>query len=783
MAGTSTARQVGDIEYVPTGIYAAPSSSRAGVMRDARPVTPSGKIPTGPSDRRPAATLDAVVDSVTAAGTLKRRTRRRKNKKQIEQHSTFEFVKKTEFNEAVKGGQVSMTGVVDRFVDKHADNLLIYFASKEFLASTGVNRYRAALGLAWHYRLLLYALLGGAITLFVSIYLEYQKLLELEESVDNTTAFQMDARDDYQRLMEDRRISMMHTMHRLPIRRGDAPHTRKRSARSCQCFSHQHEIAQDYHLTGWEVQEAHSLLPRRMRAVANKMTRGSARILSEQAAHIQPLQAMRVFKVAEFVPHSDRPEHTDSDLSSPDYGYCDNAARFASHSCDDFAGGSTWDLMWQWSDRTPQVDQIPLVGPEDEAAAAVLAVHRGPDVEARRVAEIAYQEELTKQARAKGKFYDLQPDYGVLLHARTRYHFVVQIDYQMNYTTDDDLSEAAWTISGSAPWDASGIVAKLTPRLRPKHAEVLTVGTLDFEIPGNRPLLTTVSTRLRLASEAGLMQEAVKVIAFGSMTRSLGESVRLLHYRGGLPIAALTEKRYEYRWDKPQFSWLEDPSLLQENTTVRWAWQGPFNPHEAIEMQSLRQYARTGASMPRPPPEPWHPNRTLINFTEPWYAGHELTLQPNDEIGIECTYEANVPFTVTGGWSKTSEVCLAFIMVSPAGVLGWRGDLVQPWQPGWRQGPQVDGESQQPVAWQRGSMAPESQSWLTGDIAYTASRGPEGHLRTCADINADGVLGDDFDCSDNVRILDYQPNLIPCMAALCTEQECCTTMPPGSSLG
>ena len=52
-----------------------------------------------------------------------------------------------------------------------------------------------------------------------------------------------------------------------------------------------------------------------------------------------------------------------------------------------------------------------------------------------------------------------------------------------------------------------------------------------------------------------------------------------------------------------------------------------------------------------------------------------------------------------------------------------------------------------------------------------------------ADTNADGVLGDEFDCSDNVRVLDAQPQAIPCMADPCTISECCTTMPAGASAG
>jgi hypothetical protein len=739
-------------------------ATRSGFTSSARPITPSGKIPSAAPRRRNRAT----VDGVAAAGALKRRVKKKKKNK-IETHGTFEIVKKSDgFNEAVKGGQVSMTGVVDRFVDQHADNLLIFFASKEFLGTNGVNRYRAALGLAWHYRLALYALLGGALALCVSIYDENAKLMALEQELDSTTAQQIDARESYQRLMVDQRISMMHTLHELPIRRGADPDTGKRFERSCQCFSHKHAIAQDYHLTGWEVHEQHSLTAKQVRIAASGMTRGSAKILAEQASLIQPLKAMRVFKVAEFLPHSDHPDSTNGAPPQDDHGYCADSARFTSHSCDDVAGGSTWKLLWQWSDRTPQDVDIPLVGPEDEAASVARAAHLGPDVEKDRVAQAAYEEEVLRQAEAKGKFYDLQPDYGILLRAHARYHFVVQIEYQMNYTQDDDLVEAARTVSGGvSPYDASGLVAKLTPRLRPKHAEVLTVGTLDFEILRNQPTLTTAVVRHRLAVDAGLMQDDVKVIGFGSMTRSLGEAVRLIHYRGGLPIAALTEKRFEYHWDRPQFSWLEDTSTLPENTTVRWAWEGPFNPHEAIEGQPLRQYARTGATTPRPPAKPWHPNRTLHNFTEPWYAGHELSLQPNDEIVVECTYEAEVPFTVSGGWARNSELCLAFIMVSPAGVLGWRGELVRPAQTGWRQG----------------AVAPESQTWLTADLAYTASRGPNGHLRTCADTNADGVLNDGYDCSAEVRLLDALADTIPCMADPCTITECCTTMPGGASQG
>ena len=350
-----------------------------------------------------------------------------------------------------------------------------------------------------------------------------------------------------------------------------------------------------------------------------------------------------------------------------------------------------------------------------QASAARIA-HLGPDVEKEEKAQAAYDAELVKQARAKGKHFDFQPEYGLLLRAHTRYHFVVQVEYQMNYTMDADLSEAAWSVSGGFnPWDASGMVAKITPRLRPNHAEVITVGTLDFEILKDQTESTTVSTRHRLAVDAGLMQEPVKIIGFGSMTRSLGEAVRLIHYRGGVPIAALTEKRGQYQWDRPQFSWLEDISSLPENTTVRWAWDGPFNPHLDIEGQSERQYTRLGDTTPRPLPTPWHVNRTHVNFTEPWYAGRQLLLQPNDEIGVECTYVVDVPFTVKGGWAKNSEVCLAFIMVSQAGVLARRHrSLITPAQPGWRQG----------------AVAAASQTFLTSDLAFTASRGPAGHLRT-----------------------------------------------------
>lgn len=224
----------------------------------------------------------------------------------------------------------------------------------------------------------------------------------------------------------------------------------------------------------------------------------------------------------------------------------------------------------------------------------------------------------------------------------------------------------------------------------------------------------------------------------------------------------------DYQWDRPQFSSLEVVSTLPENTTVKWAWDGPFNPHLDIEGQSTRQFARLGDTTPRPVPEPWHVNRTLVNFTEPWYAGPELVLQPNDELGVECTYVDGVPFTVKGGWAKNSEVCLAFIMVSQAGVLARRhGSLITPAQPGWREG----------------AVAAASQSWLTSDLAFTASRGPAGHLRTCADINADGLLNDGFDCSSNVRLLDALADQIPCMVNPCTISECCTTMPGGASQG
>ena len=249
-------------------------AAHSGFMSTARPITPSGKIPAGAPRRK-----TDIAGTANAAGTLKRRAKK-KRAKNMEVHHTFELVKKGDdaFNNALKGGQVSMTGVVDRFIDQNVDNLLIYFGSKEFLATNGVNRYRAALGLAWYYRAAILVLLVVTISLSVLIGDENEKLIGLEQVLDVTTAEQQDARRAYERVMVDERINLIHTSHNLPIRRVDEPDTGVRFHRSCQCFGHKHAIPQDYHLTGWEVHERHSLTAARLREQTSTMTRGSAKV-------------------------------------------------------------------------------------------------------------------------------------------------------------------------------------------------------------------------------------------------------------------------------------------------------------------------------------------------------------------------------------------------------------------------------------------------------------------------------------------------------------------------
>ena len=114
----------------------------------------------------------------------------------------------------------------------------------------------------------------------------------------------------------------------------------------------------------------------------------------------------------------------------------------------------------------------------------------------------------------------------------------------------------------------------MTPRLRRNHAEVLTVGTIDFEIPAKSPQPTVVSATLPLSMVSGRMQDTVEIIAFGAMTRALGTGVRLIHYRDGVPIAALTEAAGTYSWALPRVSTLEDLAALPANSTVAWGGEG-----------------------------------------------------------------------------------------------------------------------------------------------------------------------------------------------------------------
>eukprot|EP01045_Picozoa_sp_COSAG04_P027159 COSAG04_NODE_3919_length_2422_cov_2.307792_3_plen_148_part_00 len=98
-----------------------------------------------------------------------------------------------------------------------------------------------------------------------------------------------------------------------------------------------------------------------------------------------------------------------------------------------------------------------MVGPEDEAADKARQETIGPDVEGEAAAQAAYAAEMRRQVRAQGKIYELEPDYGLLLRAHTTYHFVVSIDYAMNYTENENLIEAAYSVTGNEqPWDASG---------------------------------------------------------------------------------------------------------------------------------------------------------------------------------------------------------------------------------------------------------------------------------------------------------------------------------------
>lgn len=313
--------------------------------------------------------------------------------------------------------------------------------------------------MAWYYWLLLLLLLAGSIYLCVLINQENSKLDSLEQQIDATTAEQQQAREDYESVMAEASLNLVHGSHLLPIRRAAAPGSLPRFTRSCQCFSHSHRIKQDYHLHSWEVVESHSLTPQQTRRVASNLPRASAQLLVEQASQIQPLRKVRVFKVAEFARHDDVHDPDDPSDTEPlpeDYGYCSEADNFQSHSCDDMPGGETFELLWQWSAKNVG-ERIEMVGPEDEAADKARQETIGPDVEGEAAAQAAYAAEMRRQVRAQGKIYELEPDYGLLLRAHTTYHFVVSIDYAMNYTENENLIEAAYSVTGNEqPWDASG---------------------------------------------------------------------------------------------------------------------------------------------------------------------------------------------------------------------------------------------------------------------------------------------------------------------------------------
>jgi hypothetical protein len=50
--------------------------------------------------------------------------------------------------------------------------------------------------------------------------------------------------------------------------------------------------------------------------------------------------------------------------------------------------------------------------------------------------------------------------------------------------------------------------------------------------------------------------------------------------------------------------------------------------------------------------------------------------------------------------------------------------------------------------------------------------------RTCADINADGITNDSFDCSHEINSRAANPATITCARDVCTAEECCTLPPP-----
>jgi hypothetical protein len=101
----------------------------------------------------------------------------------------------------------------------------------------------------------------------------------------------------------------------------------------------------------------------------------------------------------------------------------------------------------------------------------------------------------------------------------------------------------------------------LSPTLRAEHAAVLTFGTVDFTLPRNAmgPSLIR-SARASLAADTLGLSGPATVHSFGSRTRALGQSVRVIVWRHGTPAFAFTDDEAHYSFEQPYMGLLEGAS-------------------------------------------------------------------------------------------------------------------------------------------------------------------------------------------------------------------------------
>jgi hypothetical protein len=211
----------------------------------------------------------------------------------------------------------------------------------------------------------------------------------------------------------------------------------------------------------------------------------------------------------------------------------------------------------------------------------------------------------------------------------------------------------------------------LSPTLRAEHAAVLTFGTVDFTLPAASPTSPTSpgnamgpslirSARASLAADTLGLSGPATVHSFGSRTRALGQSVRVIVWRHGTPAFAFTDDEAHYSFEQPYMGLLEGASAASTlNTSGAWGWHDGHLANAAFDGK-LGPYTRRGNVSAAA--------NNSSSTTNQFFAGSMATILPGDELTIECTYEASIPFAVRGGFAQSSEMCLGFLMYSPAGA-------------------------------------------------------------------------------------------------------------------